>query len=242
MDVKKLQEYYNTVNECSLSLKKEVDFDYIQTQLSKMAIHNDTLNTVIGEVSVEQTLLRNKVTNLRFSFDVRATDLASNDPRVTQLATAKERHDYIHYFLLKDDYKEIIDLEATVKDLDQLLKLASKKSRDIDKLYNKLKLLWDTVQLELKTIKRIGSDGDYIEKVRGELDNAPIKPIFTDAAVEQMKGDQYNSIDSNELSEEPTTFEDDKKLFAASKTEGTVFEEIPDSLIDSEVEDLLADI
>ena len=47
-----------TINNCSLSLKKDVDFDYVQTQLAKMAIYNDTLNTVIGEVSVEQTVLR----------------------------------------------------------------------------------------------------------------------------------------------------------------------------------------
>jgi len=238
MEIAKLQEYYNTVNECSLSLQKDVDFDYIQTQLSKMAIHNDTLNTVIGEVSVEQTLIRNKATNDRFSFDVKATDLASNDPRVTQLATAKERHDFIHFFILKDDYKAIVDLEASIKDLEQLLKLANKKSRDIDKLYNKLKLLWDTVQLELKTIKRIGSDGEFIDKVRNELDNTPIKPIFTDDAVEQMKSDQYNNIDK-EVSKKVEF----KKVDVYAVTEGSV-DAVPtseDALIDSEVEDLLAD-
>lgn len=239
MEIKKLQEYYNTVNECSLSLQKDVDFDYIQTQLSKMAIHNDTLNTVIGEVSVEQTLIRNKATNDRFSFDVRATDLSVNDPRVTKLATVKERHDFIHFFILKDEYKAIVDLEASIKDLEQLLKLANKKSRDIDKLYNKLKLLWDTVQLELKTIKRIGSDDEFINKVRNELDNTPIKPIFTDDAVEQMKSAQYNNSDKEVLEKEEY-----KKVDVYAVTEGSVDAVLTseDALIDSEVEDLLADI
>ena len=232
MDVKKLQDYYNTVNECSLSLRKDVDFDYVQTQLSKMAIHNDTLNTVIGEVSVEQTILRNKHTNDRFDFDVRATDLAKNDPRITQLATAKERNDFINFFILKDDNKKLIDLDAGIKDLEQLLKLAHKKSRDIEKLYNKLKLLWDTVQLELKTIKKLGSDGDFIDKVRNDLDNTVIKPIFTDDAVEQMKNDQYNSSPSKVEERIESTF--DKTI-----------EDLPsisDQMIDAEVEDLLADI
>jgi len=230
MDVKKLQEYYNTVNSCSLSLRKDADFDYVQTQLAKMAVYNDTLNTVIGEVSVEQTILRNKHTNNQFAFDVKATDLNVNDPRVTHLATAKERHDYIHFFLMKDDYKELLDLDAGIKDLEQILKLAHKKSRDIEKLYNKLKMLWDTIQLELKTIKRIGSDGDFIDKVRKELDNVTIKPIFTDDAVEQIKMDQYNSNDvlqSNEVE---------------SLLEGSDKGEEDDSSIDDEVDSLLADI
>jgi len=231
MEVKKLQEYYNTINECSLSLKKDADFDYVQTQLAKMAVFNDTLNTVIGEVSVEQTILRNKHTNGRFAFDVHATDLASNDPRVTQLATAKERHDYIHFFLLKDDYKELIDLDASIKDLEQLLKLAHKKSRDIEKLYNKLKMLWDTIQLELKTIKRLGSDGDFIDKVRNDLDSSPVKPIFTDDAVEQIKMDQYNNTDK--LEDEAVN----------SLLEGTDEGSTPeDKLIDIEVDSLLEDI
>lgn len=233
MEVKQLQEYYNTVNECSLSLQKDADFDYVQTQLAKMAVYNDMLNTVIGEVSVEQTIIRNKHTNGRFAFDVQSTDLMVNDPRVTQLATAKERHDYIHFFILKDDYKELIDQEAGIKDLEQLLKLAHKKSRDIEKLYNKLKMLWDTIQLELKTIKRIGSDGDFINKVRNELDDTVIKPIFTDSAVEQIKMDQYNNSDNKveELVEELTSEGSD--------------EETPDydnKLIDDEVDSLLADI
>jgi len=231
MEVKKLQEYYNTVNNCSLSLQKEIDFDYIQTQLAKMAAYNDTLNTVIGEVSVEQTILRNKHTNNRFAFDVRATDLSINDPRITQLATAKERNDYINFFLLKDDYKELLDWDASIKDLEQLLKLAHKKSRDIEKLYNKLKLLWDTVQLELKTIKRLGSDGDFIAKVKNELDSQPIKPIFTDDAVEQIKMDQYNNEDKLNKTKVDTTLE------------GTDLEiNLDNKLINDEVESLLADI
>jgi len=231
MEVKKLQEYYNTVNDCSLALQKDIDFDYVQTQLAKMAVFNDTLNTVIGEVSVEQTILRNKHTNNKFAYDVKATDLNVNDPRVTQLATAKERNDYINFFMMKDDYKELLDLEGSVKDLEQLLKLAHKKSRDIEKLYNKLKLLWDTVQLELKTIKRLGSDGDFIAKVRNELDSQPIKPIFTDEAVEQIKMNQYNKDDKVSESKIDTPLEGSGDEF-----------NLDNKLIDDEVNSLLADI
>jgi len=242
MDVKKLQEYYNTVNECSLSLVKDADFDYVQTQLAKMAVYNDTLNTVIGEVSVEQTIIRNKHTNKKFAFDVQATELNSNDPRVTQLATAKERHDFIHFFILKEEYKELVDLDASIKDLEQLLKLAHKKSRDIEKLYNKLKMLWDTIQLELKTIKRLGSDGDFIDKVRNELDSAPIKPIFTDDAVEQIKMDQYNNSDkvSQEQVKDLLEVKSLLKGFNEESNEEPVTPE--NQLIDDEVESLLADI
>ena len=226
MKVEKLQEYYNIVNNCSLSLKKEADFDYVQTQLAKMAVYSDTLNTVIGEISVEQTILRNKYTNDRFAYDVKATDLGVNDPKVTQLSTSKERSDFINFFLLKDDYKKLLDLDAGIKDLEQLLKLAHKKSRDIEKLYNKLKMLWDTIQLELKTIKKIGSDGDFIDKVRDDLDKTVIKPIFTDDAVEQIKLDQYNNEDSI------------KENTLTSLLEGSD----KNSVIDSEVDSLLADI
>ncbi len=231
MDVTKLQEYYNTVNNCSISLKKEADFDYVQTQLAKMAAYNDILNTVIGEISVEQTILRNNHTNGKFEYDVRATDLMVNDPRVTQLATAKERNDFINFFILKDDYKKLLDLDSSIKDLEQLLKLAHKKSRDIEKLYNKLKMLWESIQLELKTIKRIGSDGDFIEKFKNELDNTPVKPIFTDEAVEQIKMGQYNNIDK--LNEE--TVED---ILEGSNDGSTA----ADKSIDDEVESLLNDI
>lgn len=221
MDIAKLQEYYNTVNECSISLKKDADFDYVQTQLAKMAAYNDILNTVIGEISVEQTVMRNTHTNGKFDFDVRATHLMVNDPRVTQLATAKERNDYINFFIMKDEYKVLLDLDSSIKDLEQLLKLAHKKSRDIEKLYNKLKMLWESIQTELKTIKRIGSDGDFIDKFRNELDNTPIKPIFTDEAVEQLKNSQYNSHVNTPIEPIPT---EDK------------------SFIDAEIEDLLSDI
>jgi len=231
MEVKKLQEYYNTVNSCSLSLQKDVDFDYVQTQLAKMAVYNDTLNTVIGEVSVEQTILRNKHTNNKFAYDVRATDLNVNDPRVTQLATAKERNDFINFFVLKDDYKELLDLDGSIKDLEQLLKLAHKKSRDIEKLYNKLKLLWDTVQLELKTIKRLGSDGDFIAKVKNELDTDPIKPIFTDDAVEQIKMNQYNNKDELNESKVDVLLDGSDEVLT-----------LDNKLINDEVESLLADI
>jgi len=232
MDVEKLQEYYNTVNDCSLSLQKDVDFEYVQTQLAKMAVFNDTLNTVIGEVSVTQTIIRNEHTNKRFVYDVTATDLNINDPRVSQLATAKERNDYINFFVMKDDYKELIDLEAGIKDLDQLLKLAHKKSRDIEKLYNKLKMLWDTIQLELKTIKRLGSDGDFIDKVKRDIDSNPVKPIFTDEAVEQIKMNQYNSTDSMD------------KETVESLVEGTTSEiQTPEEImINDEIDSLLADI
>ncbi len=231
MDVKKLQEYYNTVNNCSISLKKEADFDYVQTQLAKMAAYNDILNTVIGEISVEQTILRNTHTNKKFEFDVKATDLMVNDPRVTQLSTSKERNDYVNFFILKDSYKELLDLDSNIKDLEQLLKLAHKKSRDIEKLYNKLKMLWESIQLELKTIKRLGSDGDFIEKVKKDLDDTPVKPIFTDDAVEQLKMAQYNEED--ELN----------KGIVGSILEGSdVVSTESNSYIDQEVESLLADI
>ena len=253
MEVEKLQEYYNTINACSLSLQKEVDFDYIQSQLSKMAIYNDTLNTVIGEVSVQQTLLRNKYTNSKFDYDVRATDLAINDPKVTQLATVKERNDFINFFLLKDDYKSLIDLDASIKDLDQLLKLAHKKSRDIEKLYSKLKLLWDTVQLEIKSIKKLGSDGDYIAKVRDELDNTSIKPIFTDDAVEQMKNDQYNTTEPiKEITNINSDIKDTITNLSSNSTDAEVkakgydlSEDLLDEIsedVDDLIEDLLVDL
>jgi len=92
-------------------------------------------------------------------------------------------------------------------------------------------MLWDTIQLELKTIKRLGSDGDFIDKVRNDLESTPIKPIFTDAAVEQIKMDQYND-----------TSRFDDQIFENLVEGSDEVSEEEEKLIDIEVDSLLADI
>lgn len=195
MNIEKLQEYYNRIDKCSIIIDQEVDFDYIQKQITKIGIYTEELNRVIGEILVENTRLEHFLTDKNFEYELRFIKYLSENPDVAKFATGKERKDYINYFLLKDAYKEIKNLEQELKDVVSLLDLAKRKSKDLDRTYPKLKILWDSVQAEMKHIKKIGSDYDYIEKVKNDIDlkEKIIKPLlFSDTLVEQIKDDLYD--------------------------------------------------
>lgn len=196
MDMDKLKSYYNQIESCSVSLQKEIDFDYIQEQITKMALHTETLNTLLGEVLISQTELEHEITEKKFKYELEVNQYLRDNVDVKKIATAKERKDFVNYFLMKDQYKELLDLDQQVRDIDKLLDLAKKKSRDLDRTYPKLKTLWDSLSMEIRHIKKIGSDFEHIERVRNKiLDENLVKPIFTDAIVEELEKDQYYKED-----------------------------------------------
>ena len=203
MDLNKLKEYYNTIESCSVSLNKEIDFEYVQIQISKIAHYTEILNTTLGEILIEKTRLEHLLTEKNFEYELRFTEFLHNNSEVQKFGTSKERKDYINYFLLKDTFKEIKNLEQELRDVDSLLELTKKKAKDLDKTYPKLKILWDTVQTEMKYIKKIGSDDAYINKVKNEIkeegDNK--KPIFTDNLVKEIGDIHYNKNETS-LSED----------------------------------------
>jgi len=203
VDLNKLKEYYNTIESCSVSLNKEIDFEYVQIQISKIAHYTEILNTTLGEILIEKTRLEHLLTEKNFEYELRFTEFLHNNSEVQKFGTSKERKDYINYFLLKDTFKEIKNLEQELRDVDSLLELTKKKAKDLDKTYPKLKILWDTVQTEMKYIKKIGSDDAYINKVKNEIkeegDNK--KPIFTDNLVKEIGDIHYNKNETS-LSED----------------------------------------
>ena len=224
MDLNKLKEYYNRIDKCSVSITQEIDFDYIQLQISKIAIHTEELNTIIGEILVEKTRMEHLIMDKTFEYELRFTELTIKDETARKLNTGKERKDYINYVLLKDSFKELTNLSQELKDIDHLLRLADKKAKDLDKTYPKLKTLWDAVQTDLKYLKKKGSDFEYIEKVRGKIkeDQKDTKPIFTDTVAEQIK---FNTEESEEIVVEDKTCEI-----------------IEDNSIENEVDGLLQDL
>lgn len=199
MKLEDLKSFYNRIDSCSISLDKEVDFEYIQQQISKIAIFTDDLNRIIGQILIEITRLEHLLTDSKFEFDLKVTDNLTNNVEVKKLGTIKERTNYIHFFILQQDFRTITNLEQELRDSNSLLKLAEKKARDLDRTYPKLKTLWESVQSEVKNIKKLGSDSDFVEKVRNSIDDDQKnkKPIFTDNLVEQMKLAQYNEIEDN---------------------------------------------
>jgi len=201
MNIDQLQEYYNRIDKCSVLIDKEIDFEYIQRSITKIAIFTEELNRVIGEILVEKTRLEHSLTDKNFDYELHFTKYITENPDVKKFSTGKERKDYVNYFLLKDSYKEIKLLEQELKDIESLLELAKKKAKDLDRTYPKLKILWDSVQTEMKYIKKMGSDADYIEKVKNNIQDEKkhITPIFSDTLVEQIKEDLYNQ--ENEIND-----------------------------------------
>lgn len=230
MEIENLKNYYNRIDQCSLTLTKEADFEYIQSQISKIAIYTEDMNRIIGELLVEKTKLEHNLTDHRFEYELKFTNHMVTNQDVRGINTGKERKDYINYFLLKDDFKKIGQIELEIKDLDSLLDFAKKKARDLDRLFPKLQTLWESTQTEIKYYKKLGSDSQYIEKVRNSIadDKQASTPVFTDNVIEQIKLEQYNS-------------NDDLADTTVSLLEKSGTTEEPDST-ESEIDDLLSDL
>jgi len=200
MEYNKLKDYYNRVDQCSITIQKDMDFDNLQEQITKLAIHIEDLNRVIGELLIEQTKLEHEVTNKKFEYELKFTEYQLHNSDVKQFTTSKERKDYINYFLMKDDYRFLVDKEQELRDVEKLLDLSKKKARDLDKTYPKLKTLWDSIQLELKYVKKMGSDSEYISNVKSKMDieKSAYVPLFTDNIVEELIEHQYDNTSVKE--------------------------------------------
>lgn len=188
MNIDKLKEYYNRIDKCSVYMDREVDFEYVQTQIGKIAFFTEELSRITGEILIELTRLEHQITDMTFEFELKSAQQADKS-EVKSFSSSKERTQYINYVLLKEDFRKLTDLQQEQKDIKNLFELAKKKSKDLDRAYPKLKLLWESVQTEMKYIKKIGSDSEYINKVRDSInkDNENVKPIFTDSIVDQIK-------------------------------------------------------
>ena len=203
MKIESLQEYYNRINACSIRLEENLDFVTVKEQISKTAIYTEDLNRILGEILIEKTKLEHLSTEKTFDYELNFSEFMNKNPEVTKFATGKERKDYINYFLMKDVYRELKNIEQELKDVEGLLELAKKKARDLDRIYPKLKTLWEASQLELKYTKGLGSDSDYVAKVKDAIDKEQKEtiPIFTDSTVEEMKNDPYNNMDVEDSEE-----------------------------------------
>ena len=197
MNIERLKEYYNRIDKCSVVINREVDFDFIQTQIGKIAVYTEEINRVMGEILVDKTKLEHLMTDKQFEYELNFTENNSKNKEVERFSTGKERRDYINYVLLKDSYRDIKNLEQELKDLESLLELAKKKAKDLDRTYPKLRTLWESVQAEMKFLKKQGSDSEYMDKVKNSIkeDQQNSKPLFDDGVVEKIKEDQYNLTD-----------------------------------------------
>jgi len=245
MDVNKLKEYYNMVDKCSITIKKEVDIEYVITQISKMAFYVEDLNKILGELLIEQTRLEHILTSLKFEHELKVMNYLTNNSEVKKLSTSKERRDYVNYFLMKEEYREIVNTELELNDVSKLIDLTKKKARDLDKSYPKLKVIWDAVQSELKNLRKIGSDEEFISKVKDSIreDHSNFKPIFSDSLVEELTDDSYHkSVDISEKKDDQNNTNED----IISSTDTDILDEENDLLsdreINDEVEQLLADL
>ena len=193
----------NRINACSIRLEENLDFVTVKEQISKTAIYTEDLNRILGEILIEKTKLEHLSTEKTFDYELNFSEFMNKNPEVTKFATGKERKDYINYFLMKDVYRELKNIEQELKDVEGLLELAKKKARDLDRIYPKLKTLWEASQLELKYTKGLGSDSDYVAKVKDAIDKEQKEtiPIFTDSTVEEMKNDPYNNMDVEDSEE-----------------------------------------
>jgi hypothetical protein len=201
MEYAKLKEYYDKIDQCSLRITKDMDFDDLQEHITKLALYIEELNRTMAELLVEQTRLEHDVTNTKFQYELEFTQYLVDNSEVKKLTSSKERKDYINYFLMKDRYRNLLDKEQELRDVQKLIDLAKKKARDLDKTFPKLKTLWESLQSEMKYIKKIGSDSEYIEKVKQKinLDNSNQKTLFTDSSVENLFTNQYDYIESESL-------------------------------------------
>lgn len=202
MNIEKLQEIYNKINTYSIRISREADFDYIQTEIAKISVYTDEINQVIGEILSDKTRIEHLLMDKTFEFDVRSTELMMNNNDVKQFTTGKERKEYTNY-ILKDDLKQIKMLEQELKDVDNLLGLARKKAKDLDRTYPKLKTLWESVSTEMKFLKKQGSDFEYINKVKNNIDEEKKinTPIFPNKIVEEIVENEYNKEENDLLKE-----------------------------------------
>jgi hypothetical protein len=201
MKIEKLKEYYNKIDRCSINLSSDLsDFNAIQLQIAKTALYTEELNTAMGEILIEKTKLEHSITEKSFDYELKFAQSMMDNKDVKQFSTGKERKDYINYFILKDDYKELSSIKQELKDIESLLELCRKKAKDLDRMYPKLKTLWDAIQLEQKFSRGKGSDADYINKVKDSIDKEQQQkaPIFVDNVVEQIKEERYNNKDIEE--------------------------------------------
>jgi hypothetical protein len=242
MELTKLKEYYNKIDSCSVALQNEIDFEYIQNQITKISLYTEQVNHIIGELLVEQTKLEHSLTNTRFEYELKFTQFMMDNSQVKNLSTAKERKDYINYYLMRDDYRKLLDLEQEYKDVEKLLDLARKKSKDLDRTYPKLKTLWESLNSEVKNIKKIGSDSEHINRVKNKINenNSNYKPVFTDDLVEEINLKQYDKKDNtnndffNKINDESfdSDFEDDEDNKINTLYNKSVEEEVDDLLKD----------
>lgn len=240
MEINKLKDYYNKIDSCSVALDSNIDFEYIQNQITQVSMYTENINHIIGELLVEQTKLEHNITNVKFEYELKFTQFMMDNSQVKNLSTAKERKDYINYYLMREEYRNLLNLEQEYKDVEKLLDLSRKKARDLDRVYPKLKTLWESLNSEIKNIKKIGSDSEHINRVKNKINNdqTDYKPVFTDALVEELSYKQYdndnnkNNILDNIKNDEEDIFEEDreeeKNSFFSEKSE--------------DIEDLLKDL
>jgi hypothetical protein len=240
MEINKLKDYYNKIDSCSVALDSNIDFEYIQNQITQVSMYTENINHIIGELLVEQTKLEHNITNVKFEYELKFTQFMMDNSQVKNLSTAKERKDYINYYLMREEYRNLLNLEQEYKDVEKLLDLSRKKARDLDRVYPKLKTLWESLNSEIKNIKKIGSDSEHINRVKNKINNdqTDYKPVFTDALVEELSYKQYdndnnkNNILDNIKDDEEDIFEEDreeeKNSFFSEKSE--------------DIEDLLKDL
>lgn len=233
MDIKRLQEIYNEIDSCSVKIDGEVDFNYIQLTISKTALYIERTNSLIAELLIEKSRLEHRLNDLESDYEINYSDHLINNADVKQYTTGKERKEYINY-LLMTDIMEIKTVKQELKDVETLLKLVEKKSRDLDKMYPKLKTLWDSVDKELRYLKKIGSDAAYMDKVRDLIKHdKESTPVFTDAVVDSFKDSENDLTEQLELKSDSA----EKPL----ESEKEIFQENADNQI-ADVESLLADL
>jgi hypothetical protein len=229
MEIDRLKDYYNKIDSCSVALENNIDFEYIQNQITKTSMYTEQISHIIGELLVEQTKLEHRITDTKFEYELKFTQFMMNNSTVKDLPTSKERKDYINYFLMRDEYRSLVDLEQEYKDVEKLIDLARKKSKDLDRTYPKLKTLWESLSSEVKNIKKIGSDSEHISRVKNKIsDNSnSYKPVFTDNLVEELNFKQYDKKDKID------------NIFYDSKFDDSTFEKDD---IEKDVDELLKDL
>ena len=80
MDIEKLQDYYNRIDKCAVIIDREVDFDYIQKAITRIAIFTEDLNRIIGEILVEKTKLEHSLTDKTFDYELHFTKFSKETP------------------------------------------------------------------------------------------------------------------------------------------------------------------
>lgn len=190
MTLETIERLYTDINKIKISIIKDVDFDYIQQEVSALSFYKDDLGRIISEILKSKTEIENIFNHKHFEYEVRAIDLLMTNSDVKKFSSEKERRNYIDYFLMKEDKKEIEDLNQQLSDLEKLLSLAKRKSKDLDEKYKWLKTQWEIVENELHMLKKQGSDAEYQDKVRDKINNdEQVKTVFSDDTVTELNNE-----------------------------------------------------